>query len=152
MKRFAWILFVGSCTLLGGTAAVTLPPLLVVPAAAQPGTTLGPPSATDPLAALGERFEAVARHVSPAVVAVEAVKPAKVLPGSTAKAKPIEESGSGVIVQFSGSKAYFVLTNNHVVSQAPPDQITVQLADGRIFKAARVWTDPESDVAILGLD
>src|SRR5205823_11828749 len=37
-------------------------------------------------------------------------------------------------------------------SQAPPEQITLLLADGRVFKAARVWTDPESDVAILGLD
>jgi serine protease Do len=152
MKKLSICLFFTSCALLGGTAAYTLPPLLVVSASAQSGTTLGTPSSGDPLAALGDRFETVARQVAPSVVAVEAVKPAKMLPGSTAKSKAVEESGSGVIVQFAAFKGYFVLTNNHVVAQAPPEHITVQLADGRIFKAARVWADPESDVAILALD
>ena len=64
----------------------------------------------------------------------------------------MEESGSGVIIQMPGQTGYFVLTNNHVVSQAQPEQITIHLADGRIFKAARVWTDPESDVALLGIN
>jgi S1-C subfamily serine protease len=152
MKRVFSLAFVGLCALLGGTAAMTLPPLLVVPASAQQGTTLGPPSAGDPVLALGERFEAVAKQAGPAVVAIEAVKPAKMLPGSTAKGKPVEESGSGAIVNMPGYKGYFVLTNNHVVAQAPPEQITIQLADGRIFRAARVWTDPESDVAVLAID
>ena len=138
---------------MGGTAAYTLPPLLVVPAAAQSGTTLGTPSPGDPLAALGDRFEMIARQVAPSVVGGRGGQAGpKMLPGSTAKPKAVEESGSGVIVQFHNHKGYFVLTNNHVVAQAPPEQITVQLADGRIFKAARVWTDPESDVAILALD
>ncbi len=152
MKRMATYVFVGSIALLGGTAAVIVPPLLVVPAAAQQGTTLGTPAGADPATALGDRFEAVARQVLPAVVSVEAVKPARTLPGSTAKGKPVEESGSGVIVQMPSQKGYLVLTNNHVVAQAPPEQITIHLADGRIFKAARVWTDPESDVALLAIN
>jgi S1-C subfamily serine protease len=152
MNRFATFVLVGSCALLGGTAAITLPPLMVVPAVAQSGTTLGPPAAGDPAVSLSDRFEAVARQVLPAVVSVEAVKPPKSLPGSPGKGKPIEESGSGVLVKLTGFKGHFVLTNNHVVAQAPADQITVQLADGRIFKTARVWTDPESDIAVLGLD
>lgn len=131
---------------------MTLPPLMVVPASAQQGTTLGTPSAGDPLVAISDRFEAIARQVMPAVVAIEAVRPVKMLPGSTAKAKVEEESGSGVIVQMPGYKNYFVVTNNHVVAQSAPEQITIQLADGRIFKAARVWADPESDVALLGID
>src|SRR5205085_3092912 len=45
-----------------------------------------------------------------------------------------------------------VLTNNHVVAQAAPDQITINLADGRLFHPGRVWADAESDVAILRLD
>jgi serine protease Do len=150
MKRLLTVLFVGGCALLGGTAAIKLPPLLLVPAAAQPGTTLGTP-ATDPSAQLGERFEAVARQVAPAVVAVEAIKPAKIGPNGQPKGKPVEESGSGVIVKMPGKTGYLVLTNNHVVSQAPPDQITIQLSDGRVFRAAKVWTDPESDIALLGL-
>ncbi|HYV38377.1 MAG TPA: trypsin-like peptidase domain-containing protein [Gemmataceae bacterium] len=152
MNRFATFLFVGSCAILGGTAAVTVPPLLVMPATAQQGTTLGAPTAAEPVIALGDRFEAIAKQVLPAVVSVEAVKPPKVVPGSTAKAKPVEESGSGVIVQLPHHKGHLVLTNNHVVSQALPEKITIHLADGRIFKANRVWTDPESDVALIGLD
>jgi serine protease Do len=73
-------------------------------------------------------------------------------PGSTTKARPTEESGSGVITQFPGYKGYVVITNNHVVSQALPEKITIYLANGKIFKASKVWTDPESDVALLGLD
>jgi serine protease Do len=152
MKRLLTLLFVGGCASLGGAAAIKLPPLLVVPAAAQSGVTLGtPPAGHDPVAQLGERFEAIARQVAPAVVAVEAVKPAKVGPNGQPKGKPVEESGSGVLIKIHDRPGAFVLTNNHVVSQAPPDQITIQLADGRVFRAAKVWTDPESDIALLGL-
>jgi S1-C subfamily serine protease len=151
MNRICTLFVIGSCAFLGGTAAVTVPPLLVVPAAAQQGTTLGTPLAPDPVMVLGERFETVARQVAPAVVAVEALKPGKTLPG-IGKPKPVEESGSGVLVQMPKRAGYFVLTNNHVVAQAPPEQITLHLADGRIFKASKVWTDPESDVALIGLD
>jgi serine protease Do len=154
MNRLATIFFVGSCAILGGTAAVTVPPLLEVPAtaqSAQQGTGVGTPL-QDPATALSDRFEAISRQVLPAVVSIEAIKPAKTLPGGIGQSKPVEESGSGVIVQLPSQKGYVVLTNNHVVSQAPPEQITLHLADGRIFKAKRVWTDPESDVAVLGLE
>jgi serine protease Do len=152
MTRLATLLFVGIFALLGGTAAVALPPLLEVPATAQQSTPLGAAAAQDPVAAFSDRFEAIARQVLPAVVSVEAVKPGKTIPGSIGKSKPVEESGSGVIVQMPNQKGYHVITNNHVVAQAPPDQITLNLADGRILKVARVWTDPESDVALLGLE
>jgi S1-C subfamily serine protease len=45
-----------------------------------------------------------------------------------------------------------VLTNNHVIQQAPAHQITISLADNRIVKPVKVWADPESDVAIMKLD
>lgn len=93
MNRFAAVLITGSCVLLGGSAAVFVPPLLVVPAAAQQGTAQATPAANDPLTALGDRFEVIARQILPTVVSIEAVKPAKTLPGSTAKGKPVEESG-----------------------------------------------------------
>jgi serine protease Do len=53
--------------------------------------------------------------------------------------------GSGVIVDASG----IVLTNNHVVEDA--DVVTVELADGREFKATEIKTDPESDLAVVRL-
>jgi S1-C subfamily serine protease len=168
MIRIATILFAGTCALAAGAAAVTVPPLLILPATAQENgkspAAAAPQTAGDVATALSDRFEAVARQVLPAVVAVEAVKPARTVAGSGAKSKPVEESGSGVIVLYSdlggeasrasgrAANSYCVLTNNHVVAQAPPDQITINLADGRIFKASRVWTDPESDIAILGIE
>jgi S1-C subfamily serine protease len=84
------------------------------------------------------------------VVAIEAVKPAKTT--ATGKNKPVEESGSGVIVKIDNRPGYYVLTNNHVITQAKADAITVSLADGRVFHPTQVWADPESDIAVLGLE
>src|SRR5262245_38900122 len=84
-------------------AAAWDPPL---PAAAQDDPTGLPPGF--------DRFEQVARHLAPAVVSVDAVKP----PAPTAKGKGNEESGSGVLVKLPGHPATFAVTNNHVVSGA----------------------------------
>lgn len=54
--------------------------------------------------------------------------------------------GSGVIVDQSG----IVLTNNHVVEGA--DVVTVELSDGREFKAREIKTDPDSDLAVIRLE
>ena len=54
--------------------------------------------------------------------------------------------GSGVIVSSDG----YILTNNHVVSEA--DEVTVQLSDKRKFEATVVGTDKRTDVAILKID
>lgn len=51
--------------------------------------------------------------------------------------------GSGVIIDKSG----IILTNNHVVEGA--GEVTVQLSDGRKFKATDIKTDPETDLAVL---
>jgi S1-C subfamily serine protease len=155
MKRIGLVLFVGCCAFLGGEAAVNLVPRLQTAAHAQPQPQpVAPPPA--PVAVdvmrLGERFEEVARKVSPAVVYVEAVKPARSSSGSSGKGGQTEESGSGALVRFEGQRGTFVLTNNHVISQAAPEQITVTLGDGRLFRPGKVWTDPESDIALLRLD
>ena len=54
--------------------------------------------------------------------------------------------GSGVIVRPDG----YILTNNHVVDGA--DQVSVELTDGRTFKAKVVGTDKPSDLAVLKID
>ena len=54
--------------------------------------------------------------------------------------------GSGVIVRADG----YILTNNHVVADA--DDVSVDLTDGRTFKAKVVGTDPASDLAVLKID
>jgi S1-C subfamily serine protease len=84
-------------------------------------------------------------------VAVEAVKPAPARAGSN-KSRSVDESGSGVLIRIPRHQGVYVLTNNHVIQQASADQITISLADNRILKPAKVWADPESDVAILLLN
>ena len=141
-------MFLGICASLGGGVAVRLWPTLETRAAAQ---ATGPDSVPAPVSdvlRLSDRFEVVARRVSPAVVYVEATKPSKPASG---KANPVEESGSGVLVRLAGQGQPLVLTNNHVIAQSLPEKITVNLADGRLFHAARVWSDPESDIAVLAL-
>jgi serine protease Do len=53
--------------------------------------------------------------------------------------------GSGVIVSSDG----YILTNNHVVSDA--SEIKVTLYDRREFDAEVIGTDPKSDVAVIRL-
>lgn len=60
------------------------------------------------------------------------------------KQGPNENSlGSGVIVRKDG----YILTNNHVISQA--DQIVVALQDGRRAVAEVIGTDPDTDLAVI---
>jgi S1-C subfamily serine protease len=151
MKRILLLCFLGSCAFLGSAAAGLWAPHLALPAAAQSqprGATLAP--LTDVLK-LGDRFQVIARKVAPAVVAIDATKPA--LPSTAAaKSQSREESGSGFLIRAEGKPSVFVLTNNHVISQAPPAQITISLADGRVLRPAQVLADPESDVALLRLE
>ena len=148
MKRVVVCCLIGSCALFSGTAIVAIPLQIGAPSAAQGQQS----SQTADLATqLGERFEAIARKVGPAVVSIEAVKPPR--QGSDAnKSKPIEESGSGVLIKATGYSGYLVLTNNHVIAQSRADQITVHLADDRIFRPVRVQTDPETDIALLFIE
>ena len=54
--------------------------------------------------------------------------------------------GSGVIIDPKG----VILTNNHVVENA--DEVVVQLADGREFKATDVKTDEQTDLAVVRIE
>jgi S1-C subfamily serine protease len=108
-----------------------------------------PPLVTD-LLSISDRFEKVAKSVSPAVVYVEARKPNDKAPKQPGRV--LEESGSGVIIQFPERRDYLVLTNNHVITGTETERIVVHLEDGRVFRPVRVWTDPESDVAVLAIE
>jgi S1-C subfamily serine protease len=150
MKRIGMILVVGSCAFAGGLA-VMLIPRWQSPAQAQATLSQSGQFSASDMLRVSERFEAVARLVSPAVVYVEASKPGG-SPTATNKTRSVEESGSGVIIRVNGQPSPLVLTNNHVIAQATPDQIAINLADGRLLRPGRVWSDPESDVALLRLD
>jgi serine protease Do len=60
-----------------------------------------------------------------------------------------EETGSGIILTSSKASGFFVVTNCHVVQNTPLDSISICLHDGRVIQPERVWTDAESDVAVL---
>ena len=145
MKRILTLVLLGGCAVAGGALVTLLSSRFIASALAQPQTG-ALPSEVD---RLGERFERVARKVSPAVVAVEAVKPPS--SASNGKSKPVEESGSGFLIRASGVREVLVLTNNHVISGAAPAQISVSLPDGRLLRPTQIWSDPESDIALLRL-
>jgi S1-C subfamily serine protease len=145
MKRVLSVLFLGGCAFLGGAAAVSVGPHL----AARALGDSGPRAAPAELTALSDRFEAIARRLGPAVVSVDAVKSEAARGRET---KTVEDAGSGVIVPADGGRGYLVLTNNHVVAGARPEQISVTLADRRLLRPSAVLADPESDVAALRVD
>lgn len=151
MKRTLLFCFLGACAFLGGAVGSLSTSRLTGPAFAQAPPSGSAPAPVGDLVRLSDRFEYVARKAAPAVVALEAVKPAAPA-GLSGKSVPREESGSGVLLRPDGRPGTFLLTNNHVVSGAAPGQITVSLADGRVLRPAQVLADPESDVALLRLD
>jgi len=146
MKKFAFLLFCGGCCFLGGVVATGLTqgwPRALAQSFGQPAQ----PAFNADVDRLGERFEAVVRRMSPSVVAVEAVKPKR-----EGARKSSEDSGSGVLLRWPGQRGLVVLTNNHVVAEAAPQQISVSLADNRVLRPTQVLADPESDIAVLRLD
>lgn len=153
MNRVTLVLFLGGCAFAGGAFGLLVSPKLAPRAAAQ-SSNFSPvyqASTGSEVHQLGNRFEEVALRIAPAVVAVEASKPSAP-PSASGRGRTLEESGSGVILRADDQRGYLVVTNNHVISQARPGDITVSAADGRVFHPARVWADPESDVAILRLE
>ncbi len=66
--------------------------------------------------------------------------------GQPQAGQAFEALGSGVIID--AAKGY-VLTNNHVVSNA--DKITVEINDGREYSAKVIGKDDQSDIAIIQL-
>src|SRR3712207_3529242 len=125
------------------------------------------PSAQEvkPLADFGSAFEAIAEHVTPAVVSIQTERVARAgrsrfprgsqpgieeffrqfeLPQQQDRLQ--EGSGSGFIVSRDG----YILTNNHVVADA--DRVTVGLLDKRTFDARVVGRDPTTDIAVVKID
>ncbi len=145
--KFAVVTACGLCSFLGGVVAELLArPQGLVAAHSPDAPDLEKSAAT----ALAERFQATIRSVGPSVVAVDAIKPPQTDP--TAKGKPVEESGSGVMVKLPGVAGVVAITNNHVVGSAEPGKVYVTLSDGRIVQPSRIWADPESDISLLHLD
>src|SRR4051812_7712452 len=91
MKRTFTLMLLGAATVVGGAAMYRSGFRVAGPAYGQ--TTAAPVPVGDiaALTALSDRFEWVAKTVLPAVVSIEANKPAT---GSAVKGKTIDDSGS----------------------------------------------------------
>jgi serine protease Do len=91
----------------------------------------------------------VAKLLGPSVVHIEAdVTERRTL--QHARGGQVEEAGSGVIINH-GDKHY-VLTNCHVVRGSRPENVRIRLADRRWIGPTKVWTDTETDVAVMAID
>jgi serine protease Do len=116
-------------------------------------------------AELSRAFINVAKRVKPAVVHINILgavrRPASaddlddLMPFNLPFDLPLEPTqappggrgtGSGVIISPDG----YILTNNHVAGAA--SEIRVKLYDGREFKARRIGTDTETDLALIKVE
>src|SRR5688500_5986337 len=138
-----------SCNTLG------LAPLPPQAAAANFRQAKAQKSDTLDITGLQEQFEAVARNVSPAVVAIsasdspagvdepfdlEAVNPDKLAGRLDAVDRTV---GTGFIVDPDG----YIVTNDHVVAKA--EQLWVTTDDRKVYPAIVVGSDPRADLAVL---
>ena len=106
----------------------------------------------------------VAEAVSPAVVAIRAERrpsPLEAQSSPDSSRMPDDEThrpprrgqvypavGSGVILEAGGA----VLTNEHVIHGATPENITCILSTGEVYNVRSIHSDPRSDLAILRID
>ncbi|MDA1183413.1 MAG: trypsin-like peptidase domain-containing protein [Acidobacteria bacterium] len=141
----------------GATAPVAASPEVPTRrAASREGALIAQPAA--PSAAVS--FADIAERLNPAVVSIDATAR-----GATQVGPPVPESpgpffrqperdrngprrgaGTGFLIDADGS----ILTNHHVIDGA--DRIMVQLTDGRTFRAVRVGSDPDTDIALIRID
>jgi serine protease Do len=94
----------------------------------------------------GNLLKKVVKLVTPAVAHLESFKSEPQLRGFSSS-PAIEEAGSGVVIQLDG--LYYVLTNRHVIKDASLDHIKIRLYDGRFLQPIEIWSDSETDVAVI---
>lgn len=93
----------------------------------------------------------VVKLVKPSVVHIDA-KTYNTHPPRSVMRLPVEETGSGVIVQLNQhDDRKYILTNLHVIRRASPENIRVRMADGREIHPTKLWSDSDSDVAVLAV-
>jgi serine protease Do len=114
------------------------------------------------LKAISDNFVAVAKAVTPSVVAITVTTSGKRTQGNmprdffhffgpdfrTPEPQPEQGMGSGVIITADG----YIVTNNHVIDDAEKDGIEVVMNDKQHYKAKLVGTDPSTDLAVIKID
>ena len=92
-------------------------------------------------------LKTVAKLVRPTVVHIEAEKTDARSLQYRGKTTHDAEAGSGYIVKLGGRD--YILTNLHVIRAADMRHITIRLADGRQIHPIKVWSNPETDIAVM---
>ncbi len=90
-------------------------------------------------------YKRVAKLVSPSVIHVEATP----LPQYRFR-RDVEEAGSAVLVRYRGRD--YVLTNRHVIKHSRENLIRLELSDGRQLEPTKIWSDAETDIAVLAVE
>lgn len=87
----------------------------------------------------------VVKLVTPSVVHIEArpLQQYRSYNGS-------QEAGSGILIRIGSTNC--ILTNRHVIRYSAATHVRVHLADGRELKPAKIWSDRQTDVAVMSLD
>lgn len=95
-----------------------------------------------------ERFAGVLKKV--ALLAKETVVHIEADKDLATSGRHVEEAGSGVVVEIAGRPC--VVTNRHVVRGAEPQRIKIRLVDGRELHPKQVWTDEDTDLAVMAVE
>jgi serine protease Do len=95
-----------------------------------------------PLADSSELLAKIVRLTTNSVVHIQSER-------RTPRGRLIEETGSGVVMESTKARGFFVVSNRHVVDNTDLKQISIHLHDGRVIHPAQVWTDEATDVAIM---
>ena len=152
MSKSRTIILVTIAVLTGATLGCGLPIRLLPPSATAtpvapptptPASPPVPPMSEDPANALEAQVEAVYDLVGPAVVNITTISYAY---DFFLRPVPQEGTGSGFLYDTEGH----IVTNYHVVENA--EELSVTLADGRVFPATTVGVDPSNDLAVIRIE
>jgi S1-C subfamily serine protease len=151
MNRSRIVILVATIALVGTTLGCGLPELLsptVAPTPTAPPTpTQAPPSvppmAEEPANALESQVETVYESANPAVVHISSISYAY---DFFLRAVPQGGTGSGFFYDREGH----IVTNYHVVENA--EELSVTLADGRVYSAQTIGEDPSNDLAVIRIE
>ncbi len=58
--------------------------------------------------------------------------------------------GAGVIVEFDNR--FYILTNRHILRYSKKELVEIYLNDGRVLTPEKIWSDGETDVAVLSFN
>jgi S1-C subfamily serine protease len=153
-SRKYWILTIAILTLLLVGLGCSVTSLLALNPTSTP--TIVPPTATaapPPITPLPDEEEAANALESQVIAVYEAVSLAVVnitnrsyVYSRFMQAVPQEGTGSGFVYDAEGH----IVTNYHVVENA--EEILVTLANGQVYEAEIVGTDPSNDLAVIHID